>query len=53
MPIISTVGGLMGYNLSDSFYTTINFEPGNYAIITNINGQDFPYAGLYKTLTVK
>jgi hypothetical protein len=53
MPDISTVGGLMGYSVGDSYYTTINFEPGNYAAISSINGEDFPYAGLYKNFTVK
>lgn len=52
-PEVSAVGGLMGYNLSDSFYTTVNLEPGNYAFVSNINGSDFPYAGLFKNVTVK
>ncbi len=52
-PIISTVGGLMGYNLGESYYTTINFEPGNYAVISSIGSDEFPYAGLYKSFTVK
>jgi hypothetical protein len=53
MPEISTVGGLMGYNLGKSYYTTINFEPGNYAAISSINGEEFPYSGLYKNFSVK
>ena len=53
MPVFSSVGGLMGYNLSDSFYTTIDFAPGDYAAITSINADDFPYSGLAKSFTVK
>jgi hypothetical protein len=53
MPTFRAVGGLMGYNLGDSYYTTIEFEPGDYAAITSINGGDFPYAGLSKSFTVK
>ncbi len=53
MPDFSTVGGLMGYSVGDSYYTTVNFEPGNYAAISSINGEDFPYSGLYKNFTVK
>lgn len=53
MPVISTVGGLMGYNLSDSFYTTINFSPGNYTIISSIGADELPYTGLYKSFTVQ
>jgi hypothetical protein len=52
-PEVSAVGGLMGYNLGKSYYTTINFEPGNYAAISSINGEEFPYSGLYKNFTVK
>ena len=48
------VGGLMmGYNLSDSFYTTVDFAPGNYAVITSIGVEGFPYSGLAKSFTVK
>jgi hypothetical protein len=53
MPVFRAVGGLMGYTLSDAFYTTIDFVPGDYVAITNINGDDFPYAGLSKSFTVK
>lgn len=52
-PQASTVGGLMGHNLGESFYTTITLEPGNYAAISSINGAEFPYSGLYKNFTVK
>ena len=52
MAEFTPVGGLMGYNLSKSFYTTIDFTPGNYAVITSINAQGFPYSGLSKTFTV-
>jgi hypothetical protein len=53
IPIITTVGGLMGHNLGESYYTTINFEPGNYAAVSSINGVGFPYEGLYKNFAVK
>ena len=53
MAEFTPVGGLMGYNLSKSFYTTIDFAPGNYAVITSINAKGFPYTGLTKTFTVK
>ncbi|MFN8445353.1 MAG: hypothetical protein U0175_31480 [Caldilineaceae bacterium] len=53
MAEFTPVGGLMGYNLSKSFYTTVDFAPGNYAVITSINAQGFPYTGLAKTFTVK
>ncbi|MFN8495070.1 MAG: hypothetical protein U0350_46130 [Caldilineaceae bacterium] len=53
MAEFTPVGGLMGYNLGNSFYTTVNFTPGNYAVITSINAKDFPYTGLAKTFTVK
>lgn len=53
MAEFTPVGGLMGYHLSDSFYTTVDFTPGNYAVITSINAQGFPYTGLSKTFTVK
>jgi hypothetical protein len=53
MPVVSTVGGLMGYNLGESYYTTINFARGNYAIISSIGAGEFPYTGLYKNFTVK
>ena len=52
-PQVSTVGGLMGHNLGESYYTTLTLEPGNYAAISSINGADFPYSGLYKNFTVK
>lgn len=45
---------VMSQKLSPSLSSCpFNFKPGSYANITNINGDDFPYAGLYKTLTVK
>lgn len=53
MAEFTPVGGLMGYHLSDSFYTTVDFTPGNYAVITSINAQGFPYTGLSETFTVK
>ncbi len=53
MAEFTPVGGLMGYNLSKSFYTTVDFTPGNYAVITSINAQGFPYTGLAKTFIVK
>jgi len=43
----------MGYNLSKSYYTTIDFTLGNYAMLTSINVQGFPYSGLRKTFTIK
>lgn len=52
MAEFTPVGGLMGYHLSDSFYSTVAFTPGNYAVITSINSQGFPYTGLSKTFTV-
>lgn len=52
MAEFTPVGGLMGYNLSKSFYTTVDFTPGNYAVITSINAQGFPYTGLSKIFTV-
>ena len=53
MPVFHAVGGLMMYNSGDSFCTTIDFQPGDYAAITSIHGEDFPYAGLSKSFTVK
>lgn len=47
------VGGLMGHDVSQSYYTTIDFTPGNYAVMTSINANEFPYSGLSKTFTVK
>lgn len=46
-------GGLMGYDLSDTFYTTIDLKPGHYAVISPINSEGFPYSGLYKEFTVQ
>jgi len=48
-----TVGGLMGHDLGQSYYTTIDFTPGNYAVISSIKATDFPYSGMAKTFTVK
>lgn len=47
------VGGLMGHDLGQSYYTIIDFAPGNYAVISSINATDFPYSGLAKSFTVK
>ena len=53
MPNFRPVGGLMGYNLGSSFYTTLNLEPGNYAVIASVGAQGFPYTGLTKSFEVK
>lgn len=47
------VGGLMGHELSDTFYATVDLKPGRYAVISSINANDFPYSGLSKEFTVK
>ncbi|NNJ09132.1 hypothetical protein EKD04_002185 [Chloroflexales bacterium ZM16-3] len=53
MPDFSPVGGLMGYTLGDSFYTTLDLAPGNYAVIASVGAQGLPYSGLTKSFTVK
>jgi len=50
---MKAVGGLMANNLGQTFYTGVDLQPGNYAIITNINATGFPYSGLSKSFTVK
>ncbi len=52
MPVFHAVGGLMAYNLSDSYYTTVDLTPGDYTVISNIGGTEFPYAGVNKSFTV-
>jgi len=52
MPVFHAVGGLMAYNLGDSYYTTVDLTPGDYTVISNIDGTEFPYAGLNKSFTV-
>jgi hypothetical protein len=51
MPVFHTVGGLMGYNLGDRYYTDVNLEPGNYTVVSSIGGDEFPYSGLSKNFT--
>ena len=52
MPVVRAVGGLMAYNLGDSYYTNVDLTPGDYTVISNINGSEFPYSGLNKSFTV-
>lgn len=53
MPTFHAVGGLMGHTLGESFYTTVDLPPGDYAVITSIGNTGFPYAGLNRPFTVK
>jgi hypothetical protein len=43
----------MPYSLGKSYYTDLDLQPGDYAVITNINATDFPYSGMSKSFTVK
>ena len=52
MPVFYAVGGLMAYNLGDSYYTTVDLTPGDYTVISSIGGTEFPYAGVNKSFTV-
>ena len=47
------VGGLMTNTVSDTYWTTIDLEPGNYVAISNIGSTGFPYSGMAKYFTVK
>ena len=42
----------MGYNLGDRYYTTVELTPGNYTVISSIDGSEFPYSGFNKSFTV-
>jgi len=52
MPVFHPVGGLMGYNLGDSYYTTVNLTPGNYTAISSVGAPEFPYTGFSKDFIV-
>jgi hypothetical protein len=49
----SSVGGLMGDSVSDTYWTSMDLQPGNYVAVSNIDSNDFPYSGLSKAFVVK
>ncbi len=53
MPEFSAAGGLMTNTVSDTYWTTLDLEPGNYVAVSSIGGNEFPYSGLAKYFTVK
>ena len=52
MPVFEPVGGLMGYNLGDRYFTTVDLVPGNYTVVSSIDATEFPYSGFSKDFIV-